>query len=322
MIPARVLLLLVVTMQALGFPRPPAVSDGPAPFVLGVLRRDGVVNPFAVFDGKDWTAPWPSDPRFLDLPISIESIPQKWWGKAGAISQMTAWVGGVNRGTLHLERPAMVRLMCAPRLGVISDYRSPQPAPPPGVQPYPKDGLAVSGDQRVEPIDVLSPASPEWAPAAARLLEPFDKAEQAAISGFTDWKHPIARAERRKVSVELEAMYRAPMDQPGWVGYYVEAIKRYPPGPDDGDCGLITSAAGWIVAGPEAKGSTKLTARVTYCDRRGVTYMLPLGLIKAGGLTYWAYQLSGYNREGYGVSRPTPKEIVGEVAYSGGNCPF
>jgi hypothetical protein len=124
------------------------------------------------------------------------------------------------------------------------------------------------------------------------------------------------------VPVEIEAMYRAPMDSPGWVAYYVEAIKRYPPGPDDGDCGLITSAGGWIVVGLDGKRSTKLTAHVTYCDRRGVTYMLPLGLIKAQGLTYWAYQLSGYGREGYGVVRPTPKEAVAEVQYSGGTCPF
>ena len=320
MIPARALLLLVVTMQASGVQRPPAVSDESAPFALGVLRRDGIVSPFAVFDGKDWTAPWPSDLRFIDLPISIESVPRKWWGKAGAISQMTAWVGGVNRGTLHLARPAIVRLMCEPRLGLISDYRPPQPAPPPGVQPYPKDGLAVSGDQRVEPIQVMSPTSSEWAPAAVQLLEPFDKAEQAAINAFLDWKHPIRRAERGKVPVELEAMYRAPMDRPGWVAYYVEAIKRYPPGPDDGDCGLITSAGGWIVVGPDGKRSTKLTARVTYCDRRGVTYLLPLGLIKAQGRTYWAYQLSGYGREGYGVIRPTPKELVPEAVYPAGSC--
>jgi hypothetical protein len=323
MIPARVLLLLVVTMQASGVQqRPPSVGDESTPFVLGVLRRDGIVSPFAVFDGKNWTAPWPTDLRSLELPIGLESVPRKWWGKGGAVSQMTAWVDGVNRGTLRLTRPAMVRLMCASRLGLSSDYRSPQPAPPPDVQPYPKDGLAVSGVQRVEPIDVMSPASSEWAPAAGLLLEPFDKAEQAAIDGFRGWQHPVRRVERGKVPVELEAMYRAPMDRPGWVAYYVEAIKRYPPGPDDGDCGLMTSAGGWVVIGPDGKRSTKLTARVTYCDRRGVTYMLPLGLIKAQGRTYWAYQISGYGREGYGVLRPTPKELVAEVQYSAGSCPF
>ena len=298
------------------------MSDESTPFVLGVLRRDGIVSPFAVFDGKNWTAPWPTDLRSLELPIGLESVPRKWWGKGGAVSQMTAWVDGVNRGTLRLARPAMVRLMCASRLGLSSDYRSPQPAPPPDVQPYPKDGLAVSGVQRVEPIDIMSPASSEWAPAAGLLLEPFDKAEQAAIDGFMGWQHPVRRVERGKVPVELEAMYRAPMDRPGWVAYYVEAIKRYPPGPDDGDCGLMTSAGGWVVVGPEGKRWTKLTARVTYCDRRGVTYMLPLGLIKAQGRTYWAYQISGYGREGYGVLRPTAKELVAEVQYSAGSCPF
>jgi hypothetical protein len=322
MIPARVLLLLIVTMQVSGIQRAPSVSDESAPLVLGVLRRDGIVSPFAAFDGKRWTAPWPSDLRSLELPISIESVPIKWWGRGGAVSEMAVWADGVNRGTLHLKQPIMLRSMCAWRLGLVSDYRTPQSAPPPDVQPYPKDGLAVSGDQRVERIEVLSSTSPEWATAAVQLLDQFDKAEQVAIDGFRDWKHPIRRAQRRKVPVEVEAMYRAPMDQPGWVAYYVEAIKRYPPGPDDGDCGLMTSAGGWMVVDQDGKRSTKLSARVTYCDRRGVTYMLPLGLIKVQARNYWAYQLSGYGHEGYGILRPTPKELVAEVQYSAGSCPF
>jgi hypothetical protein len=169
---------------------------------------------------------------------------------------------------------------------------------------------------------MISPASSEWAPVTALLLEPFAKAEDTAIEAFTAWQHPVRRNDRRKVPVKLETMYRAEMDQPGWAAYYVEAIKEYAPGPDDEDCGLVTSASGWIIAGPDGKRTTKLTARVTYCDRRGVTYMLPLGLIKARGRTYWAYQLSGYGREGYAIVHPMPKTIMQEVHYLAGSCPL
>ena len=322
MIPTLLFLLLEIMMQAPPAQQPPASTDETAPFLIGVLRRDGIVSPFAAFDGKDWDLPWPDDLRWMELPIGLESVPRKWWGKGGAVEQLTAWIDGVNRGPLRLARPTMLRLMCGSRLGLLSDYKSAQPVPPPDVQPFPKDGLVVSGSQRIEPIESITPASSEWAPAAARLLEPFGKAEDIAISAFTDWRHPVRRDDRRKVPIELETLYRAAMDEPGWAAYYVEAIKKYAPGPDDDDCGLMTSASGWVLAAPDGKMTTKLTARVTYCDGRGVAYMLPLGLIKARGRTYWVYQLSGYGREGYAIVHPRPKLIMQEVYYSAGSCPI
>jgi len=53
-----------------------------------------------------------------------------------------------------------------------------------------------------------------------------------------------------------------------------------------------------------------------------VRYMLPLGLINANERSYWAYQMSGYGRESYMIARPRPKQILTEVQYSAGSCPF
>jgi hypothetical protein len=61
MIPTLVFLLLIVTMQAPAVQQPPASNDETVPFLIGVLRRDGVVSPFAAFDGKDWDIPRPDD---------------------------------------------------------------------------------------------------------------------------------------------------------------------------------------------------------------------------------------------------------------------
>jgi hypothetical protein len=112
------------------------------------------------------------------------------------------------------------------------------------------------------------------------------------------------------------------MDEPGWAAYYVEAIRRYAPEPDDDDCGLVTSTSGWMLAGPDGKRKTTLASRVTYCDRRGVTYILPLGLLRVRGRTFWAYQLSGYGQESYGIVYPMPKAVRQEVFYSSGGCGF
>jgi hypothetical protein len=323
MIATLVWLLLASTLSVPASRQDTARHDDPDPFLLGVLRRDGIVSPFASYDGKRWEAPWPGgNLHSLEIPITLESVPRRWWGKTGPVDGMTAWVDGASRGPLKLTKPTVAQVMCGAQIGLASDYKSSQPVPPPVVQPFPKDGLAVTGNQRLEPIETVTSASPEWAPATAAMRDQFDRAEDAAVQAFIDWKHPFGRNERRKLPIELETMYRAPMDDPGWMAYYVEAIRRYPPGPGDEDCGLITSASGWIVAPPGGKRTAWLRARVTYCDRRGVAYMLPLGLFKLRGRTYWAYQLSGFGQESYAIAHPQRKVIMQEVFYSSAGCPL
>ena len=314
-----VLMLLVAFLLAPALPAPPAAQDE-TPFVLGVLRRDGVVFPFAAFDGKNWDSPWPADLRSAELPISLTDVPSRWWGKAGLPSRMTVWSDGAARGTVALDRPVVMMAACLRRMAVRTDYRSTEVLPPPAERPYPKDGLVISGGQRIDAVEAVPRTSKEWPAAAVALIEPMDRAEQLAVDRFTDWEHPVKRSERRKVPVELEALYRAPMDTEGWAVYHVEAVKRYPPGKDDEGCGLVTSASGWMAIGPNGKMWRQIGARVTYCDRKGVTYFLPLGLIHARGRTYWVFQTSSYEIEAYDVVRPTPRLIEFETGYTAGSC--
>jgi hypothetical protein len=320
---AAALLLLVVWFgpDPMAARRVPAAADTPEPFTIGLLRRDGVVTPFAAFDGHAWTAPWPANLSSVEVPISVDAVPRKWWGKTGPIDRMALWSAGERRGTIRLGAPVTVPIMCSPRLGLRSDYVSQLPAPPSGDQSYPKEGLVVSGAIPVEGISAVAPAAPEWTASEALLEKPFDGAEATAADAFTAWKHPISHAERRKAPLALEALYKAPMDTAGWTAYRFQAVKRYPPRPDDRGCGLISSATGWITRGPGDKHWTQIVVRVTYCDRMDDVFTLPLGVIRAGEKSYWIYQLSGYDREAYAVSRPTPKQIETEVLYRAGSCP-
>lgn len=316
MLPRLFLLLL-----ALLAPERPSPDNGP-PFVLGVLRRDGVVSPFAAFDGKHWSKPWPGTLRYLDLPISVDAVPRKWWGRAGTPSEMTVWADGTNRGSVRLERPMPLRPMCSARLALLTSYKSTHPAALPGDRPFPKDGLAITGTQPIAAIEILTPSAREWVSTALLLMEPFARAEQNAVRAFTDWKHPLSRDQRTKVPLELETMYRAPMDTPGWAAYHLEAVKRYPPGSDDEGCGPMTSVSAWMTVGPEGqRAMDTYRADVTYCERAGSSFMLPLGLIKAGGRHYWVYQISGHHREYYVVARPLTDSIQSVVDYEAGACP-
>lgn len=291
-------------------------------FTLGVLRADGVVLPFATYDGKKWSSTWPWELTGQELPIDLDSIPDKWWGRPGRPAALTLWSGGERRGQVTVERPAIVPVLCDRRIGLRTSTRADIAMVSP-FEPLPKQGLVISGAQQIDEIARVSSPSEDWKRTAADLAKPADEAETMAAQRFTSWSHPVRRSQRRKVPVVLEAMYRVQMDEPGWgSASYIEAIKEYPPGPADEGCGLVTSVSGWIRQPPKGDPKYDISSRITYCDRRGVTYMLPLGALRIGGRTYWVFQTSGWTGEWYSVVRPSSKRVEYLVDYfAGRGCP-
>ncbi len=82
----------------------------------------------------------------------------------------------------------------------------------------------------------------------ALAVEDFNREESRASAVFTAWRHPLKADDRKKVPVTLEAIYRAPTDDPEWTAYFIEAIREYPPGPKETDgCGLATYVSGWVI---------------------------------------------------------------------------
>lgn len=298
-----------------------APQDRPPEFVLGVLRADGIVSPFATFDGRRWRSRWPDGVRNIDLPISLEDVPDNWWGIEPPPRAMTIWRDGQTRGTVNLGDPTMTRLMCEPRIALKSDYRPSAIPPPPFERPYPKEGLVISADVRLEPIRSVERGSAEWNQAIILITEEFNRRETAAARSFTSWVHPYDENRRKAVPIRMEALYRAPTDDPAWTAYYVEAVRQYPPGPKDkDDCGLATFGHGWLMVGPGNQVRVRISANVAYCDRKGASYMLPLALFRADDKVYWIYQFSGFEEEWYEVVEPKRGGVTSHVAYRVGFC--
>jgi hypothetical protein len=194
--------------------------------------------------------------------------------------------------------------------------------PPPFEQPFPKDGLVVSGSQRIEPIRSVPRESPEWKATPAVIQAEFNRLEGTAAADFIDWRHPVHPTVRYRTPIVVEALYRVPMDDKGWAAYYVEAVREYAPGPEDEGCGLVTFVSGWIRLPEGGKPLMDLHARIAYCDRRGIAYMLPLGTMRLDGRQFWIYQISGHDREWYVVTRPTRRGIEIHAEYQAGACPL
>ena len=260
--------------------------------------------PFASFDRDSWRVTWPLrvSPATA-VPVTREAIPEDWWGtrtpiSGGRICQMaprrfpsSACRRSSGRSASRGSGSALVSLGAQ--------------LPPASIDPFPKDGVAISGGVPLEPIETVKSTAPEWPAMASELLPEFDRVEDSTIRDVrsrAQWKHPHPDKVRHTLPIRLESWFRAPGDEPGSVVSYIEASRQYPPGPADEGCGLETVVSGWLYHRDGKLAKVKnLRGKLTYCDRYGVTYMLPFGRVRPNKTTYWVFQLSGWESEWYEV---------------------
>jgi hypothetical protein len=285
---------------------PPPPREAAERGALAILRRDGILLPLASFNRDTWRVTWPDSKSPTEVPRTIRDIPDGWWGTRTP-ELWTAFLFSGEVRPIALRDPVLYRTFCSRKLGLRTTYESAQAPPPPTQEdPFPKDGIAVSGYARIEPIETV-PEGTLWKALEASLVEEFNRVETLTVRSVANdagWGHPFKEAERRKLPIRVESWYRSPGAEPGSTVSYVEAVRKYPARPEDKGCGLETIVSGWIYHAQGENDVTKdLRAKIAYCDRVGVAYMLPFGRIRPRDQGYWIYQLSGWDDERYQVAR-------------------
>ena len=304
-------------------------AAAPGEFSVGVLRRDGVLIPFASFNGRTWQVVWPGSDLRQPLPIGLGDIPKAWWGGAGPDAPWRAWLRDDTQQPLKLIKPVHVPVFCGAHLAIATDYRGEAPAE--REPTVPKDGIATTGDVTVRPITQVSVKSPDAARIVAAITERFNEEEALATRQFTNWFHPFGPDYRSQMPIELEAFYRAvdPGPNGDFRTNYIEAVRRFPAGPVDRGCGLITFARGWVTEYRDKKPEINIGARVTYCDRADVSFIQPFGRVRierargreADADVFWIYQTSSWRDEFYSVARVAPEGVRPVLVVAGGGCP-
>jgi hypothetical protein len=293
--------------------------------MVAVLRRDGLILPFAAFRGTTWSTPWPAYLQNLELPVNVEAIPERWWGGAldedEAVPKWTAWLTSGRSAPVSLTGVQLLRVRCETRLALRSDYRAAEPLPLIPVEPFPKDGLAITAGASLEPVEIVPPTEPAAAALIAAIMRDLNRVEEREIRlvAGSGWRHPIARGAREKLPVRLESLYRTSLPDGAQVSY-IEAVRAYRARPEDDGCGLETLFSGWVL---QEKGRAEprvyLGSRITYCDRVGATYMLPFGTLRLRDRTFWISQLSGRDAEWYTVAELSRDRVRAVVEYPGGS---
>jgi hypothetical protein len=339
-----VLLLLIAGTGAFeAAPRPGA-------FALGILRRDGMLMPFGAFDGKHWRNVWPVPGQSVNMPIVTADIPKGWWPDKQPLMDWTLVpIGAKNTPTASTVRVTGINWFlagCQQAVGLRTDYKPAILPPPPRVHPYPKDALAVSGDVRIDPIELVAPTDKVAQMFTAMLSEAVIRREEVAVARLTTsgWTHSYTQPEREKTPVQLEALYRVRQGADGRDLHYFEAVKRYflPKDPTvdlkalvprakqtqklEQSCDLITFAWGWFTTKPEGRVDNLLTkVLITSCDYKNARFMLPLGTVTINDEHLWIVQWSNPTSESYMVI--DPKTVLEEghkneplLVVNGGSC--
>jgi hypothetical protein len=289
---------------------------------IAMLRRDGIMFPFASFDRDEWEITWPIAFRDVKFPVTVNDVPEKWWGKGGPDRWRAHLLSGQTID-IALKGIGAFRPFCLDRVGLSTTYK-PATAPPTSARPFPKDGIVIRGNLPVEPIESVDPASPEGREFEARLAQEFNKVEDRTVANVrtaTGWRHPYEQDVRNARPIKLESWYRSPSSEPGWTVSYIEASRAFEPMANDKKCGLETFVSGWVhhFRG-ELRRASDLRGQLTYCDRVGVVYMLPFGRVRPRTRDYWVFQLSGWNDEWYDVAEVSREKVKHVIEVNAGGC--
>jgi hypothetical protein len=295
-----------------------ADSGAAGTFAVGVLRRDGIIVPFAAFNGKRWSSPWPLPAVDLTVPIGLQAVPSKWWGPAKKpLDNWQALLVPAAEAprTLNVVQPDWVEAHCQRQIGLRTDYQPVAVVPPRTTQPYPKDGIAVSPARAVEPIEIVPPAGPDARRITPALVDAFNRAERVVEGRFG---HTVKRYAREGIVPTVEALY-AFGDQPRI--YYIEAARPYRQlGQPVDACGQVAFGTGWFVEEGEHFRSLLTVVDLLNCDRAGASYMLPLGVVRIGSRLFWLAQFSGYDHERFAVLEVKAKTVDVVLSVWGGGC--
>lgn len=278
---------------------------GGSQYMIGTLRADGTLVPFAQYGNGGWWNPWP---RPRELPAqsvyaestateivnnSLADLSEPWF--TPCLHLPGPWFFWSPDGTiteLNASKVVRVEAHSGTNWGLLTDLPKRNSTDP----LHDIIGVAIIPKRTIEPFIKIETASTQGKELGSFIRQIFDSEEKAEIER--------ARLERppAKAEMSLTVLYRTSYAVDGKHIYYFEAEKQYPKRTpsDDAGCYDVSLFQGWIST--EEKGAVGLMESnfvFTNCDRKGPSTMIPLGLTTLEEQTFLFVREHGWEDESY-----------------------
>jgi len=306
----RKLLVLTLSFLALFAVDKAPVSaqhDRASPFLIGMLRGDGTLVPFAQYGNGGWWNPWPKPLKIAEsiypespepqevLHHSLADLSEAWFTQCGeAPTSWFFWSSIGTSTTLTASKVVKVEAHSGTNWALMTDL--PKRASKDPVHDI--IGVAVTARQEIEPFVAIEPGSTQGKEIGSFIKQIFDGVEASELERLR-LERPAAIA---KVETSLTDLYRSSSIVNGKHIYYFDAEKQYPKLTASGQpaCGDVSLFKGWISA--DEKGGLGLMDSIfffTDCDRKGPSTMIPVGMMRLKEQTFLFVREHGWESESY-----------------------
>jgi hypothetical protein len=275
------------------------------PFTVGILRQDGILIPFAAFDGNTWTNAWPSgtDDRRPLIPDGLANIPRSWWGREGPVTEWELIRPNGIRQWIRVTGVTPFQTHCLANVGLTTDFQG-DVVVPPHTYPVPSAGLASTRPGLFEAAEEVPNGAAEFQAVSALLPEVFAGLEKPAWSTVPEgWRPALSGSLPAPV---LRALYRSSIGN-GRERFSFYATRTVPTftSPGSGIFEPMTVINGWLT---RSRGSALAVEHATAIadsdDLKRSRILKPFGQVEIVGRHLWFGTSHGYEWETYVVVEP------------------
>lgn len=292
--------------------------EEPSQFLVSILKGDGTLVPFAQYGNGGWSNPWPnprrSDERLYDedtkvIPHSLGELPEPWFRQCGKVPETWYfWSLAATPTVLSVSRVVQVENHSQTNWALLTDF----PKQNAEDDHHSNIGVALSVNEKIEPMIEIKPESAEAAELLSFIKELFDEAETEELDKSRAEQPPevtastpffsLSREARAKVRMSITKLSRSKSKLNEEHLYYFEAEKQYekPTTSTGPACNDVSLFQGWMEA-TERGGLGLMDSRLflTNCDKKGPSSATPLGIMSFKNKIFLFVSEHGWEDESY-----------------------
>ena len=296
-------------------------------FMVGILRQDGVVAPFAQYSNRTWTNPWhsPQPGDQVDEPDTIADLPKPCFQSfVKPSSEWYLWAAPGELTKLKTSKLVQVCSHCQQVWGLFSDY--PNPKQPEKNSCVLNVGVALDKKKQARAMEQITNSYADWKQILTFLVPEFERAERAGISRIVSQQYRAQlppEEERDRIPLSILNLYRSQLRDDGHVLFYFEASKEYPKPIDSNDagCNNISLLGGWVTRNAQGK-LTLLGSQysATDCDMKEGGLARPFAILQLDGKTFAIVEEDSYEGEAYIIIEIQKNRVRRVLETYAGSC--